>query len=127
MTKTQKLIGRVFASLPEMHHGFHDCDRLLLDECVAAERQHRRGRGSVRGFTPVDAGRYFAAAYLHGMVTGARKVPEVGDYLSFRHELYTAAAIVHENREALTAWAATVPAEFVALDYCDLMQPERTS
>lgn len=122
MTSTQRLIGKVYGSLPEMQHGFTDCARLLLGECVAAERQHRRGRPHTPRFSAVDAGRYFAAQYLFSMVTGTRKVPEAADYLSYRHELYTAAAIVHENREALTAWAATVPAEFAALDYSRMMQ-----
>lgn len=124
-TKARRIIRKFYDSIPELHHSWRTYPRDLAREFEAAERQHRKGRPfevrAPRGFSVADAGRYFAAKYLYEYATG-HALPEVADYLSYRHECFTAAAVYMQNKDALRKWAREVnAAEFLALDYCKLM------
>lgn len=121
MSKAQSTITKFYYSIPECHHSWRTYPRDLALECERAEKQHRKGRPAPRNFSAADAGRYFAAKYLYEYATG-HALPEVADFLSYRHECYTAAAVYLQNKEALDKWAREVDAAaFLALDYCRLM------
>ena len=122
----QTIIGKFYLSIPECHHSWRDYPRDLAEQYEAAERQHRKGRPSgipgPRRFSVADAGRYFAARYLYEYATG-HALPEVKDYLSYRHECYTAAAVYLQNKDTLDKWAREVDAAaFLALDYCEMVK-----
>lgn len=126
MNAHQRTIARFYNSIPECQHSWRTYPRDLAAECEAAERQHRRGRPSgiagPRGFSVADAGRYFAAKYLYEFATG-HKLPDVADYLSYRHECFTAAAVYLQNKDALETWARGADAAaFLALDYCNMVK-----
>jgi hypothetical protein len=119
--KQRQLINDAFSRLPETYHGFATCRDLLLSECTDAERKHRSGRPATVGFSAQLAGKYFAVKYLLDAVRFPERMPSAADYLSFRHEIFTAYAIVSEALPQFTAWAESVPMEFDCLDYCKLM------
>jgi hypothetical protein len=120
-TKQAKIINEAFSRLPETYHGFTTCKDLLLSECIAAEKNHRSCRPAVPGFSASLAGKYFTVKYLLDAVRFPERMPTAADYLSFRHEIFTAYAIVSEALPQFTAWAEGVPLEFDAIDYCKMM------
>lgn len=122
-TKTQSLIARVYRTLPDIDAGWgRNPIEKLARQCESAEREHRRGRPAVRGFTCADAARYFTIRYLHDYATNHDRMPTIEDVLDIRAECILAAAIVARYPDQLRAWVATVPAEFLALDYCEMVQ-----
>ncbi len=120
-TKQAKIINEAFSRLPETYHGFTTCKDLLLAQCTAAEKAHRSGRRAVSGFSVSLAGKYFTVKYLLDAVRFPERMPTAADYLSLRHEIFTAYAIVSEALPQFTGWAEGVPLGFDALDYCEMM------
>lgn len=121
------VINTLFHRLPTLSGAaFRSGADLLQRECATSEREHRKGWSrygkSPRGFSADVAGRYFAVKYLHDYMT-SDKAPSVADYLSIRHECFTAAALVLQNREALQTWCADeLFGEFTQIDYVEMME-----
>jgi len=121
--RTVAIINEAFRSAPVIHSGFREVIQdTLYDECLAAERQHRKGHPVVRGFTVQDAARYFAVKYLREYLLRTDKIPEVSQYLHLRHECFTAAAIVLEFGDKLDTWVRSIDPEFERIDYARMMQ-----
>lgn len=122
-TKANAIILSAYRALPDIHVGFRlIIQDTLLDECEAAERQHRRGRPAVRGFSTRDAARYFVVKYLRDYMLKPSSKPNLEDYLHIRRECFLAASIVQNHGAKLVSWVKSVPAEFDSVDYVDLMQ-----
>lgn len=123
-SRTIAIIRDAFRKAPEIHSGFRQVIQdTLYDECLAAERDHRRpGHPAVRGFSAQDAARYFAVKYLREYLLRTDKMPEVSQYLHLRHECFTAAAIVLEYGAQLAAWVQSIDPEFERIDYARMMQ-----
>lgn len=123
-TKTQKLIASVYRSIPEMREGFVEYPDALMKVCEREEKQHRNGWRPAgwcsRNFSAADAARYFAVKWLHDYAANGR-LPDISEYLSVKESCLIAACLVARNRVLLSKWAETVPAEFLALDYVEMM------
>lgn len=128
--RARSLIIEAFRNAPEIYSGFRRVIQdTLYDECHAAEKQHRRGHPAVAGFSVALAAQYFAVRYVRDYMLHADKMPNVGDYLHLRHECFTAAAIVRQygfgrgsESKKLQDWIASIPPEFDAIDYPDMMK-----
>jgi len=101
--------------------------RNYFDENRAEEKGHRQwcaGRKDF-GLTVDDTARLFCVTQLAEFLTRSRKVPHARDYLSFRHSLYTAAALVanyrKEIRKAFKA-AGVDPRNAAKFDYAELVK-----
>lgn len=116
------IIETAYRTLPECFRGFGEDKHRLYEKCLASEREHRSGRPAPRGFSANLAARYFAVKWLREYSLGVDKLPTIADYLHLREECYFAAAMSVEHAGVLQPWAASVPAEFDALDYAKLME-----
>lgn len=122
-TRAVAIIREAFRKLPDIYGGFRlVIQDTLYDECLAAERQHRKGHPSVDGFSVQTAAQYFAVKYLREYYLQTCKMPTVKEYLHIRHECFTAAAIILEHGPDLTEWVRGVPKEFDSIDYARMMQ-----
>jgi hypothetical protein len=125
---TVKIINDAFYSAPQIQQGFrnsiiHD---ILFEECLTAERQHRKPCGrfnppAPKGWSAQDAARYFTVKYLRSYVLRPESMPSLGQYLHIRHECFTAAAIVLEHGFKIGEWALTIAETFDSIDYARMM------
>jgi hypothetical protein len=125
-SQTVAIVRKAFSAAPDIQSGFaRVIQDTLYDECLAAERSHRKCKPvscEVPSWSAQDAARYFAVKYLREYVLSARKLPTVSEYLHIRHECFTAASIAENYRIELTQWARGIPAEFDAIDYARMSQ-----
>ena len=124
-TKTLKpaaIIAQSFDSIPDIYDGFNTIRNRITDLAYKSEKEYRQDSMPNRGFTAADASRYFVVRWLAGYVTGKNALPEIADISHMRPDVVLAASYAAEHRAMLKDWAESVPAEFWALDYCELMK-----
>ena len=129
--KQRRLIRAVFDTVPEVESSFRTARGTVYALALASERQHRRpvftsygrmGHPPAPGFSADTAARYFTVKWLADYAKPGAKLPDIGAVMSIRSECYTAAAWVALEPGTLRAWSLTIPKEFFALDYAELMK-----
>lgn len=121
--KTVRLIRSVYESIPELPTTMIDPIGKLRTAMLQAEREHRAWSGGPYRLSCDDAAQYFTAIWLHRYASGSHKLPSLSDALDLKPAVVTAAMLTARHRTTLRRWAKTVPAEFVALDYCRMVRP----
>jgi hypothetical protein len=117
------MIDKAFYAIPHMHVGsFTAGAERLFALALEGETQHRRGHPPIRGFSANAAARYFAVKWLREYVLYQDRIPDIRGILDLRPDVIYAAALVSKFAEVLSPWVDTVPADFDAIDYAELMK-----
>jgi hypothetical protein len=122
LTKSQavKLINSLFNAIPDIYQGFGLMRDNMYFKELDAEKQHRRNRPSVKGFTATDAARYFTVSHLY---QGATASYTIEDMIDIRHEALLGCAYARRYAEELKEWMELVrTSEFHLVDYAELMK-----
>ena len=102
---------------------WHDATKALLREETANERQHRRNRPSVSGFSVESAAKLILMEQA-GTGAAASEMPRATAFLVFRQSAVEAQVIGFLAKKHLPAeWRAAI----AKLDYAKLMQPKQKS
>jgi hypothetical protein len=122
-----KIVKELFYALPTIHIQFSTvADKMYAME-LAAEKQHRVGRESVKGFSAGNAAMYFTVKHLFDAMTAITtgvSLYTVKDLLHIRNECLYAQAYAEENYTALLEWMHKVESsEFSSIDYAKMMKP----
>lgn len=127
-TKTLKpaaIIAQAFDSIPDIYDGFRTIRTRLFDVAYKSEKEYRKDRNPIKGFTAADAARYFVVRWLAGYTIGEVPLPTIADISHMRPDCVLAASYAAEHRKLLMKWASqskSLPESFWALDYSELMK-----
>jgi hypothetical protein len=122
MTKTQanKIVQDLFNKIPNIYHGYRYIADKMYDMELKAEKEHRKSRDSVKGFSVGQAAKYFTVKHLIEGKTSAYNVEAI---LDIRHECLIAQAYATRYAAELADWFALVESsEFNKIDYSDMME-----
>jgi hypothetical protein len=120
--KPAAIIAQAFDAIPDIYDGFNTIRTRLFKLYLASEKQFRKDKKPVAGFTAADAARFFIVQGLANYTTGTFTLPCIASISSMPYERVLAASYAAEHRHLLRDWAESVPAECLALDYCELMK-----
>ena len=117
---TRTVISAAYDSIPD---GFNTARDRIYRAALDSERAHRKGRfGTPRDFPASLAAKYFTVKWLAEYTRRPSRLPTIAEIHRLRPDVVLAASFAADNTGALYAWAVSVPAEFWALDYADLMR-----
>lgn len=122
MSKAQanKIINTLFAAIPDIYHGYRRMADKMFDLESSAEKQHRNSRGSVQGFSVIQAAKYFTIVHL---MEGRDSTFKIVDMLDIRHEALMGQAYATRYAVELAEWFSLVASsEFAEIDYCEMMK-----
>lgn len=122
MTKAQAntIINTLFAAIPDACHGFQPLREILFAMEKEAEKNFRRNRPAVKGFSVAQAAKYFTIQHLFD---GATASYTIEDMISIRHEALLGCAYAHRYSEELKGWMEAVhTSKFAEIDYAELMK-----
>lgn len=127
-TKNQqiKLVNAAWAQIAYVLNNisWHAYGDKYLAENVAEEKGHRgfcAGRNDY-GLTVAQSAKLFAVRQIAEYLNGG-KLPEIRDYIACRKSVYTAASLVENYRDKLSAALADYDLnEIIALDYAKLVK-----
>lgn len=118
--KARTLIETAFRDIPDIYSGFSLARDIIYREALAGEKQHRNGRQSPRDFPATLAAKYFTVKWLAGYASGRDAMPTIANVHRMRRDCVLSASFAADYPE-FAEWAKSVPAEFWALDYVELM------
>jgi hypothetical protein len=118
--QANKIINTLFSAIPDIYQGFYlmrdNMERLEKE----AEKQHRRNRPAVNGFSVGQAAKYFTIQHLY---QGKSSNYTVEDMIDIRHEALMGQAYATRYRKELAQWFELVEqSQFKEVDYSDLMK-----
>ena len=120
------LISSLFCAIPDDWYGFTLMRDDLFSLNMKAERDHRSGHPSVKGFTVKDTAQYFTVKFLYDAckaVDGEQYLYTAQDLLGARYEAVRAQAYVMRKRGLFNNWKELVKnSDFESLDYAELMK-----
>lgn len=122
MTKTQanKIVQDLFNKIPNVWHGYRYIADKMYDMELKAEKEHRKNRDSVKGFSAGQAAKYFTVKHL---IDGRKQSFKLVDILDIRHEALMGQAYATRYAAELADWFALVESsEFNEIDYSDMMK-----
>ena len=115
-----KIINECFNALPYISVSFSDVKSKMYNMELAAEKQHRSGRESVKGFSAVQAAKYFTVKHL---IDGVEQTYTIDAILDIRTEcLYAQAYAKRYNKELQEFFDYVRNSQFGEIDYADLMK-----
>ena len=124
MTKAQanKIINTLFVAIPDIYQGFGLMRDNLERLEKAAEKEHRKNRDSVQGFSVGQAAKYFTVQHLFD---GRESRYTIEALIDIRYEALLGQAYATRYAEKLTQWFELVAAsEFKSIDYASLMNSD---
>jgi hypothetical protein len=121
--KPAVIIAKAFDAIPVIYAGFRTIKEKMFDVSYKSEKEYRKDRAPIPGFTSADAARYFVVRWLAGYTTGKDAMPTIVDINHMRPDRVMAASYAAEHKDLLINWCAeSVTESFWALDYAKLMQ-----
>lgn len=121
MTKVQAnaLINKLFAAIPDIYQGFGLMRDKLERLEKEAEKEHRRNRDSVKGFSVGQAAKYFTVQHLFD---GESSTYTIESVIDIRYEAILGAAYAKRYAKELAQWFELVKqSEFSKIDYSEMM------
>lgn len=121
MTKAQAntIINTLFAAIPDIYQGFGLVRDNLERMEKEAEKNFRRNRDAIKGFSVTQAAKYSTIQHLFD---GATASYTIEDMISIRHEALLGCAYARRYSEELKFWMEDVHAsKFAEIDYAEMM------